>query len=378
MVLTTPWDDDAINAMMYEQSTDVLYVATGTGPRYRVERHSSGSWSLVQTLDNDGPFLTLNLDEAVTVTPSVISGNGTLTANQSLFSEGHVGALWKITHTGQLVQRSVNGGGQWSDPVKFTGTTRSGVAVISGTWAGTVRVQQSVGNTESWTDFATYTANTGGSSITDTLTNQEVYYRIGIQTGEYTSGTATVQLSYAGGVTDGICRIIGYTSPTSVSMEVLETFGRVAASAEWYEGAWSDKQGWPTCLALFDGRLWSGYADRFSGSKSDGYETLKTGDQADDAVDRSIGTGRVNPVVAIIPLSRLQVLTDGAEVELRSSTFDEPITPTNLTVRNIATRGATAVQPIIVDTRGFTSHAPARAPLSCPTTSTRRATSHRT
>lgn len=62
---------------------------------------------------------------------------------------------------------------------------------ISGTWAGTVTLQRSFDSGSNWLDVDTWTSNIQTSLFDYTET---VLYRLGIKTGEYTSGTAIVGL----------------------------------------------------------------------------------------------------------------------------------------------------------------------------------------
>ena len=354
LVLPTPWGEDDLRGLRYETSNDVIYFTSGIGFGKRLERRSSAAWSLTDTDERDGPFLSPNTDASVTVAPSVRSGNGTLTASKALFSSSHVGALWKITHSGQYVTRSVTGAGQFTDYIKVQGTStaRSFTYTITGTFSGTVAIQRSIGNTTAYADYTTYTTATSGT-ITDGLDNQTVYYKIGIDTGDYTSGTAVCTLSYQGGSSDGICRITEYSSATSVSMEVLDPFAKTDATSEWSEGAWSSASGFPKAVALYDGRLWmGGTSDRFWGSVSDAYDSFELGDDAADSIARNIAIGSSKRILAFLPLSRLAILTGeeaadyqpalvgGGSPVVKSSAFDEPLTPSNLTVRDtLASRG---------------------------------------
>lgn len=62
---------------------------------------------------------------------------------------------------------------------------------ISGTFVGTVMLQRSFDKGVTWLDHTSYTVTTETS-----LSDQEigVYYRLGIKTGGYTSGSATCRL----------------------------------------------------------------------------------------------------------------------------------------------------------------------------------------
>lgn len=80
---------------------------------------------------------------------------------------------------------------QYTDSIRIIGPF---ALSISGTFTATVTVQRSQDNV-SWFDVDTFTA------ASEEVGNEAVlyYYRAGIKTGEYTSGTATVSLhgSYA-------------------------------------------------------------------------------------------------------------------------------------------------------------------------------------
>jgi hypothetical protein len=361
LVLPTPWVSSQFQSLRFERTLDVMYVASGTGVKKRIERRNSSSWSITNSDEQDGPFRAVNTDESITIQPSVTTGNGTMTASRALFKTTHVGALWKLTQNGQRQSRTVSGADQWSDPVKVVGigTGRSLSWTVTGTFVGTVRLQRSVGNTTSWTDVTSGTGSftttvAGTFTYTDSgLDNQTVYYRVGIKTGEYTSGSAVVDISFSGGATDGIVRITQFTSATAVSIEVLTGLASTAPTFEWSEGAWSDLRGHPRALTLNDGRLWNARDDQFWGSYSDLYESQKIGDQAANAVARSVAVGTADEILWLMSLSRLLIGTAGAEIVVRSNAFDEALTSTNLTVREMSTYGSANVQPLKVDNRGI-------------------------
>lgn len=61
---------------------------------------------------------------------------------------------------------------------------------ISGTWAATVTVQRSWDGTN-WFDVDTFTSNYEGVGFDA----EEIWYRVGVKTGDFTSGTVVVRLS---------------------------------------------------------------------------------------------------------------------------------------------------------------------------------------
>lgn len=352
MVLPTPWNEATLRKLRRTRKRDVTWLNSGLSRKKRLERLGLTSWGLVDSGEQDGPFILPNTDQSLTLTPSVKTGNGTLTASRALFLAGHIGSLWQVTHNGQDVIAAFTAGNQFSDPIRVTGvgSDRKFSYILSGIWVATVTLQRSIGNTSSWTDFQTQTAN-GTYNVDDGLANQIIYYRLGIKTGNYTSGTVDAELAYAGGSTTGIARATGYTSATVLAIEVIENFGAISASSEWAEGAWSDVRGHPKGITLWDGRKWEGRDDEYWGSVSGAYESYKAGDQAADAIAREIDVGDANAIQWMLGSERLALGTEGAEPMARSNAFDEPVTPSNLTLREVGTFGSSDVEPVKIDTR---------------------------
>ena len=75
----------------------------------------------------------------------------------------------------------------WSDPIKIVGSFNLS---ISGTFVGTVTVQRSENGT-TWYDVDTWTAVTEEFGY-DPILN---YYRVGVDTGNITSGTAVAYIN---------------------------------------------------------------------------------------------------------------------------------------------------------------------------------------
>lgn len=341
MTLPTPWDEDSLQYIRTSQSGDIVYVACDGFQQRKIERRSETSWSIVLYEPEAGPFLTANIT-AITLTPSAITGDITLTASKALFRSSHVGALFRMASTGQLVTASLTGEDQFTDPIRVTGVELQRVFSVSvtGTFTATVTLQYSVAEPGSWVDVKDYTT-ASSESYDDTFDNQIIYYRIGIKAGDYTSGTATAQLSFASGSITGIVRITAYSSSTSVSARVLTALGNTTGVSDWSEGAWSDYRGWPSAVALREGRLdWFG-KDKAWCSVSDDFENFDDDTEGDSGpISRSIGEGPVDRIHWALPLKRLMIGTGGAELSVRSSALDEPLTPTNFNIKVVSTQGS--------------------------------------
>lgn len=352
--LPSPWGADDLSNIRMSQSGDVLFVACKGYRQRKIERRTARSWSIVTYEPETGPFRNVN-SSPITITPSALIGDVTLTASASLFRESNVGSLYRIQSTGQTVTATIAAEDTFSNPIRVAGVEgqRAFGITITGISGDTVTLQYSVGEPGSWVDVASYTVNTS-TSYNDALDNQIIYYRIGVKAGGYGTGTINVTLAYTSGSITGIARVTGYSSPTSVSAVVLQAFGAITASSDWWESVWSDRRGWPSAVALYEGRLWWFGSDRSIGSISDAFEDFDDDFEGDAGpINRSIGEGPVDSICWALPMQRLIIGTQGAEFSARSSSFDEPLTPTNFNIKPASTQGSKEINAIRVDSMGI-------------------------
>lgn len=353
--ITSPYPTAALDYIRPDQSGDVVFLGcTGYQPR-RVERRGTGrSWSIVLYDNQDGPFLVENVGP-ITITPSVLSGNGTFTASAALFKSTHVGALFSLTSTGQTVAKSMTAATDATNSIRVTGVgaDRSITIILSGlsTTGNTVILQRSFDNSV-WTAVSgkSWTADTT-EAYADGLDNEIVYYRLYCSV--YAGGTTSATLSIPTGSIRGIGRVTAFTNATTVDMEVLTAFGATNATDVWQEGQWSDKRGWPSAPALAEGRLWWAGGDKVNGTISDAFDSFdKTFEGDAGPIARSIGSGPVEIFNWILALQRIVLGGQGAEFSCRSSSLDEPLTPTNFNVKPASTQGSAPVQALRIDSHG--------------------------
>lgn len=365
--ITSPYataDLDNIRANVDSLSVDVMFVACAGYTQRRIERRSARSWSIALYQPEDGPFRIANTGP-ITLTSSVLSGNGTLTASAALFKSTHApstnngGALFRATSTGQTRSVTVTAQNQFSSAIRITGVgaDRAFTINIDTVGAGTtIRLQRSLDSaTGPWSDVSgrSWTAATN-ESYTDGLDNQIVWYRIGCKTGEYgvTTSICTLQTNF-GSIT-GVGRVTAFTSSTVVDIEVLSAFGATTATDDWAEGRWSDLRGWPSAGTLYEGRLnWDGY-DQISLSVSDQFDGFDPDTEGDSApIDRTIGSGPLETINWALPLQRLVLGAQLAEHSVRSNAFDEPLTPTNFNRKACSEVGSSNVQAVKDGSRGM-------------------------
>ena len=349
MSLPTAWGGTQLNRLRWSQSGDVIYVAARGFDPEKIERRAARSWSLVKYLPIDGPFRVLNTTKT-TIATSALTGSVTLTASKSIFKSNHVGALFRVASIGQTVTASIAAQDTFTGAIRVTGvdTGRVFSIVISGISDSTVTVQYSVGAVGAWVDLSTTYTAAVSTSYDDGQDNQVIFYRIGIKSGDYGSDTCVCTLSYAAGSISGLARITAQASGTSVTANILKDFGATDASADWWEGAWSDLRGYPTAVKLHEGRLWWAGQDKIWGSISDSFEGFDDEFIGDAGpISRSIGSGPIQNIHWLLSLGRLLMGTaenstdiDSAMIEgdsvlgARSSTFGEPLTPSNFNLKN--------------------------------------------
>ncbi|AVX04237.1 hypothetical protein MXMO3_01711 [Maritalea myrionectae] len=375
--IDAPWTTNDLQNVRLAQSADVIFVGVGiTGRPQRIERRSAESWSIVEFAPFDGPWanyiyaaedqIEFNSTEFFQLVKGTSSG-----PNLGLDNHPAVGPkdFVKVEHSDRGVNTVLSAEAQFTDPIRVTGIKsanwhdREWTYTISGTWTGTLKWQRSFDAADfGYKDFRESTASatiditTNKTSIKneDDDDNAIVYYRLGFSRGDYTSGSAEIDISYGGYGGTGIFRK-HYESLTVGSLgNVISPIKGTGLSSAWKPCAWSSYYGFPSAPALFDGRLFWIRFDKIWGSISDAYESFDEDFEGDaGTIARSIATGGVDGAQWILPLQRLVVGTSGATISARSSSFDTPLTPSDFTLRAFDSVGCANVDAVSVDNRGI-------------------------
>lgn len=356
--LPTPWIEADLSKLRWDQSADVLFVACEGYQQRRIERRDNQSWSVCVYETSDGPFTvgrTANV--RMKVVGGITYGVTTLQTDANFFKSTHVGALFRIFTNTQNSAVTLAREDTYTSVIRVFGNTAAERTVsftISGTWAGTLTLERSFDGEDF--GFQGFYQTTINVTTTQDLTvaNTEMWVRIGFRPGEYTSGTASVNIGYGGGGSFGIARVLAYTSATQVTAEILKPLPSGNYTDDWRESMWSDKSGWPTSAAFHEGRLWWFGKNAIWGSVSDAYDSFDEETEGDSGpLNRTIGSGPVDRVNWALSLQRLLLGTDGSEISIRSNSFDEPLTPTAFNLKDAGTNGASAIAAAKLDQRGY-------------------------
>jgi hypothetical protein len=392
MVLPTPFASGDLANIRYDQSGDIIYIACYGQQQQKIERRATHSWSVVTYYSNNGPFQDAPGIKA-NFTPGNYYGNTTLTSDRPWFQPGHVNAIFRIFSNGQFNQTVLGNQNAFGTPVRVSGVGMSGnqtppVTVPGqgrnynwqavGTWTGTLTMQRSFDSaTSGFVDVPANTgngfvvsggtltvngsipSNTGGAGGIPDLDNAICWERVGFKAGDYVSGAATVVSSYSGGGGFAIARVTAYISPTLVDIAVLVPFTTLQASTDWVEDDWSAVQGYPTSVCFHEGRLcwfgraqaWLSASDDFTNYADINLDGTSTGDGG--AINATLGAGPVDNIAWGLSLTRLMIGREQSIGSARSSNFDQPVTPTQIVIRDCSDQGAERLPAIKAGKRGI-------------------------
>lgn len=325
---------------------------------FNVSGTFSGAWQLERSITgpNDG-------FAAVPQPTNVASSTTTSTSTSKAIGTGSTSGTSQSSSTGSA---PVSGGdgtpGSGSTSQDTTGSSQS----TSNSETNTTGTSTSTTTTQKGgfaADGTVFNANgNGGGTYQDDLDNVIAWYRISAVS--LTSGVINAQIIHGGsGGRTAVVRLVAVDSPTSARAQVLQPPSSDNPSDSWQFGDWSDAAGWPTAVALYDGRLgfsgrdhlWMSVSDAFDSFAAeidDGSGGTTVGDSS--AISRSIGYGPVAVINWMLPLTRLLLGTAGSEVSVRSSALDAPLTPTGgMAMRDCSTYGSALVPAVKCDTRGL-------------------------
>lgn len=350
--------------LRHDQSGDIIFGAVYAQQQFQVQRRSAHGWSFAIYRSSDGPFAQQPAAVA-NLTPSVEFGNGAMSSDQPVFNGNQVGMLIRLFQTGQTNATVLGGLNAATDPVRVVGVgtlARNYTWTVAGTFVGTITLERSFdGESSGFNAVSTVTApgtiasNTGTTNTPD-LDNVIAWERLRFSI--YTSGSATVSSNYAGGGGFGIARVTGFVSPTEVDIEILENFVSTSATQDWAFSEWSTDAGWPSSLAFHEGRLgWFGYQTWLSASNSleSFAEIDDQGNPIGDAgpIDVAFGSGPIDVVSWGLSLTRLLLGREQSIASVRSSNFDQPVTPSDIVIRDCSVEGAAPLQAFKLGKRGI-------------------------
>lgn len=346
--LDTPYEASELAQLRFVQSVDVLYIASGSHPVAKLMRYSETEWEFAEVDWQQVPYGDINLDEDNYITPSGTSGDITLNAVYDTWSEANVGDWIKL-------EQSLSG-----KSVTCTSGTSSAIPVgdtwkitCHGTWSGTVTVQISYDNGNTWLQLRQYTSSDDYNPTETGTVEEYALVRVIVSSG----GGCTADLTTYPYTHTGYAKITEYVDGHNVKASVVKALGDASRTNSWYLSAWGQEQGYPCCATFFQDRLCFGanmmYPQRVWMSMSGDYENFsidkESGTVTDDsAISVDLLSLRPYQITHMDAGNDLIILTEGNEWTISGS---ETVTPSSITPRLQQNYGCNDTEPVRVGNR---------------------------
>ena len=319
--LTTPFAEADLAGLDWVQSADVIYIADGVQPVQKLSRLALDNWTIAAVDFTTGPFRVQNLDEAITIQASAVTGTITLTASTALFLAGHVGSLMQLKPT-----------------------DNSGVPLWTGNTAVTPPQKMRY-------DGKTYQLHTGSNT--------------GVNPPQHSRGTEQVQLTPLTKWTylddgEGVVRITAIGGGgTTATADVIRQLPQGVVDDPTYrfaEGAWSDLYGYPAALEIVEQRLAAASTPTDPRtvwfSTIGAYEDFTPGIEADSSFAYAISGDASQNRIAWLKRGKtgLHIGAIGEEYSTRSTDRDQALGPTTVKIGFDSAHGSlNGIRPIAPD-----------------------------
>ena len=369
--VTTPFTSDILFDLNCNQSGDVMFICSGKYPIQTLSRYSDTDWRMSTYKLTEQPYDEINTDNGHTLT---VNGD-TITSTKDLFTQDMVGSVIQIAyyveavHTksaGEVVEKKVKRYMQAQTIEKTYNNINYNVEAFStdtelswkftthGTWEGTVKLQISNNDGQTWKDYRTYTSK-NDYNVTDTgkiEAGARLKYVSDIK-----SGSVNCDLSIMPFTQYGIVEIKSVTDAKNAKVNVLNGIKEGEPSYQWKLGSWNRGRGYP--------KLCTFYQDRFVVAATDSKPNFiwfsRTGDYSNFGVEKVEGTITDDSAITLpvinrkmceirhlVPANDLIILTSGNEWIIRG---DKTITPTNCNLKTQTQRGALSCEPQFIGNR---------------------------
>ena len=369
--VTTPFTSDILFDLNCNQSGDVMFICSGKYPIQTLSRYSDTDWRMSAYKLTEQPYDEINTDNGHTLTVN----SDTITSTKDLFTQDMVGSVIQIAyyieavHTksaGEVVEKKIRRGLVTLQTEKIYNNINYNVSAYStdtelswkftthGTWEGTVKLQISNNDGQTWKDYRTYTSK-NDYNVTDTgkiEAGARLKYISDIK-----DGSVNCDLSIMPFTQYGIVEIKSVTDAKNAKVNVLNGIKEGEPSHQWKLGSWNRGRGYP--------KLCTFYQDRFVVAATDSKPNFiwfsRTGDYPNFGVEKVEGTITDDSAITLpvinrkmceirhlVPANDLIILTSGNEWIVRG---DKTITPTNCNLKTQTQRGALSCEPQFIGNR---------------------------
>ena len=351
--LATEYLAEHLAALQFVQSADVMIICHPLYEVRELRRVAADDFQFAAKSYSYPPMLDPNLDNSLKLSVEgdlAVNSEVTLSATGNVFNSDNVGGYYQLIHT--------RNEGEISFDFKADGSTdhlevKGFWSFTShGTWTGNLSLERSFDNGSTWTKFRTY-GSAKDNNVSDSGTEEadDVLYRVTMEDYEQSS-SGTLKLCRVlfinpDFVTAGVVKVTGYTDPTKVTGFVLKKIGSAEPTAEWNEGAWSIRRGFPCSVAFFEERIvFAGTAyqpQTIWASKTNDWDDFLIGDQDDAGISVTLASDTVNTICWMCQHDALIIGTLDSEWTLSASSREDALTPTSLRIKRQSVYGSSPI-----------------------------------
>ncbi len=288
----------------------------------------------------------------------IVQGDGkyTLESDFDLFTSNHVGAAFSLTHR---VESQCIAGTLGYDGASASVTTGSGWRLrTAGTWTGQVAVEKSEDAGQTW-EKVTYLSREAGEAPPSSVGNLDdtgalIWLRLRAVN---VTGEVGYELQAESFLQEGVVRVSGVAGPRQAVVEIERYVGAEDWTADWAEGSFSPKSGYPSCIFFYQDRL------GLAGTRAEAQTVWfsKTGEHShfghmrgaleeSDSFSINLSGKKLNAIHSVVVAGKLIIFTAGSEWTVSSS---GALTPYNLQVEQQSERGATRALPVMVGNKAL-------------------------
>lgn len=341
--IATPFTEEDLKNIRTVQSIDVMYICTGRHPVQKLMRYAENDWRIQDVDWVIPPYDDINIED-IKVTPSGTTGQITLTATSDIFSEDDIGSFFKLEQYVSGAHVAISNG---TSSAIWCGATWK--IITHGTWTGTVKVQISYDDGETWQDLRTYTSKDDYNPTESGSVEELAQVRV---TASVSSGSLTADLTTYPYNNIGYGKITAVTDARTATMQVKKTLGNTEPTDDWAFAAWTKKSGYPYAVTFFQDRLC------FGGNKAEPQRLWmsKSGDYENFSIDKEGGTVTDDSAIAaellslksykiehLVAASDLVIMTEGNTWTISGS---ETVKPSEISPRNQESYGANITVPV--------------------------------
>lgn len=352
VTLATPYGLDDLDGIQIAQINDVAYITHPVHPVQKLVRLRSNLWELNPVDFSYPPMLDENLDRAKELETLAAAAPGVsvgLRSNFPFFAPDMVGGFVELSHERKEDQFEVSIAATSGNDGDFTSALMVQGAwnfTTSGTWDGTFLVQRDSG--DGWETIRRFTSNSDANYTAGGEEKTLVKMRVGWQHGGSGSSSPRGRLESSELYIRGVVRVTAVESDGKATGEAV-TSVMAGVTSHWREGAWSDRKGYPRCVAAHEQRLIFGGTESrpqtLWASAVDDYEDFQPGGSNDsDSWTHTLVSGQQNAIQWIVSQKSLLVGTSGDEWSLAANKDEAIITPTSVRARRQSGNGSAFIR----------------------------------